>query len=102
MSETAWIPILPASRKADAWAAVEAITRAVATEDYKEPDSRVHCGEDDAMLYAYLAVARSDFSWAAQATGRLNAVIDEVGEQSRYLGLYGGICGLGWAVQHIS
>jgi hypothetical protein len=101
MSQTAWIPILTSSRKADAWAAVEAITRAVVEGD-SEPDARGHLGEDDALLLAYLAAARSDLSRATQATHRLNAVIDEAAEQNRHTGLHGGLCGLGWTIEHIS
>jgi hypothetical protein len=103
MSDTAWIPILTSSGlKADACAAVEAVTRAVVEGDYTDPDGRGHGGEEEALLYAYLAAARSDLSRATQATERLNAVIDEAAEQSRHAGLYGGLCGLGWTVEHVS
>ena len=84
-----------------AWDAIDAVAKAIVERDYE--GARGVRGEDDALLYAYLAVARSDESWAERATDRLNAAIDTASQEGhRWLGLYGGLSGLGWTVEHVS
>ena len=95
-----WIPILTSSNGVSAaWAGIEAVTQAILDGDY---GPRASQGEDDALLYAYLAAARADESWAVRATDRLNATIDETASAERSLSLYRGLCGLGWTVEHVS
>ncbi len=99
-----WVPILsPASAAAAAARdAVDAIAQAVTERSYP-PGRRLGRGEEEALLYAYLAVARGDLAWAGRATERLNEVIDQAAEQkTRWLALYGGLCGLGFTVEHLS
>jgi len=102
-----WSPILsPESRTAAlAWDSIDAIAQAVVTRDYKptaQDKLRGHNYYEEALLYAYLAVARNDLEWASRATESLNLAIERVAENAGYLGLYGGITGLGWTVEHVS
>jgi hypothetical protein len=57
---------------------------------------------DEALLFAYWGFARNEPVWADRAIERLNTAIENAPALSRYLGLYGGLCGLGWVVQHLS
>ncbi len=95
-----WVPILTSSSGVSAaWEGIEAVAEALVQGDYQRGRAR---GEDDALLYAYLAAARSDESWAVRATEQLNATIDQAASDPGRLGLYGGLCGLGWTVEHVS
>jgi lantibiotic biosynthesis protein len=95
---TGWVPILTSSSGATAaWAGIDAVVQAIVAGDYELPKGR---GDADALLFAYLAAARSDESLAVRATDRLNATIAQA--PSHWLGLYGGLCGLAWTVEHVS
>lgn len=106
-SSAIWAPILlPESPIAVlAWDSIDAIAQAVMARDYK-PTTQGNLREnnyyEEALLYGYLAVARHDLEWANRATERLNLAIERVAENGGYLGLYGGITGLGWTVEHVS
>lgn len=101
-----WSPILASSDKiaAPAQEAVEAIANSLLARDYELCGQKIrsHCTYEEALLYGYLALARNDVAWAARATERLNQAIDEAAQQSGYLGLFGGLSGLGWTVEHLS
>lgn len=101
-----WFPILSSSDKIAAFAgeAVEAIVNSLIARDYEPGGQKAprHCTYDEALLYGYLALARNDLAWAARAAERLNQAIDEVARQFGYLGLFGGLSGLGWTVEHLS
>jgi hypothetical protein len=96
-----WTPIVaPSDTLATAaWDAVDAIANSIVNGAYAHTE-RAHRGEDDALLYAYLSVIRNDPKWGERAIEVLNREI----EHARYrpLGLYSGICGLGWVVEHVS
>ncbi|MFZ0771836.1 MAG: lanthionine synthetase C family protein [Candidatus Sulfotelmatobacter sp.] len=101
-----WSPILSSSDNIllPAREAVDAIAHAVMAKDY-EPGKRETFRDsmyEEALLYGYLAVARNDLGWATRATERLNQAIDAANQQTGYLGLFGGLTGLGWTVEHIS
>src|SRR5215469_1636681 len=101
-----WSPILSSSDEnaARAEEAVEAIANSVFAKDYasRGQEARRHCSYEEALLYGYLALARNEFAWVARATERLNQSIDEAALQSGYMGLFGGLAGLGWIVEHVS
>lgn len=103
---TQWSPILASSDKIaiSAREAVNAIVNSLMAKDY-EPrrQQRVeHPTYEEALLYGYLALAQNDFDWAIRATECLNQAIDEAAQQFRALGLFGGVSGLGWTVEHLS
>jgi lantibiotic biosynthesis protein len=101
-----WTPIL--SRQSDlgtqAWDAVQAIAQAMADKNYEVPAGQHRRSRtyEEALLYGYLAVALDDLGWANRATECLNEAIDEVAQSGNYPGLFGGLTGLGWTVEHIS
>ena len=63
---------------------------------------RPHRLYDEALLFAYLAVARDDERLLDLTGERLNLATEKIRRSARGLGLYGGICGLAWTVQHLS
>lgn len=101
-----WAPILsPTSKTAAlAWDSINAIAQAVVAKDYglTAQEKLLERGYDEALLYGYLAVARNDVEWANRATASLNQAIERVTQGSVYLGLFGGVTGLGWTVEHLS
>jgi hypothetical protein len=104
-SMTQWSAILSKSDKLAVAAreAVDAISKSVITQDYKSTGRRVvfDSAYEPALLYGYLAISQNDLNWAIRATECLNHAIDEA-TQSAYLGLFGGLAGLGWTVEHLS
>jgi hypothetical protein len=102
---TQWSAILSSSdkRAPAASEAVDAIAQSLVAQDYEQPAAKIISDHtyEQALLYGYLAVSRNDLTWAARATECLNRAIDEAG-QSGYLGLFGGLTGLGWTVDHLS
>lgn len=82
---------------------VEGIARAIKHMDDKlSMSAKRHYIYEDALLYAYLAMARKDLVWAEHATECLNFAIDEETKRPGAVGLFGGISGLGWTVEHLS
>jgi lantibiotic biosynthesis protein len=96
---TPWHPILSSNSTASAWSAIEAIASAVSRNAYRinvavdRPDSQ-------AVLFGYMAAIRNDAAWETRATDALNQAIESA-EARRTRGLYGGLCGIGWAVEHV-
>jgi hypothetical protein len=101
---SSWIPIInPSSRLAErAWEAIHAICAAI--EDHQRDSvqgSRVR--HEISLLYGYLALACRNQEWLDRAVSHLNTCIQrDTASLSRRLGLYGGLCGLGWTVEHLS
>jgi lantibiotic biosynthesis protein len=100
-----WAPILSLSHDtgARAMAAVEGISQALIQQDYEppSPEFRRTRNCEEPLLYGYLARARGDRDWFDRTAQHLNAAIDR-GSSLTDCGLYGGVCGLGWTVEHIS
>jgi hypothetical protein len=101
-----WVPLLSDSDETTALAseAVDSIAQSLINHDYvigKEASYHYRPYED-ALLYAYLALARDDIHWAHRAAECLNSAIDRADEETGYLGLFGGLAGLGWTLEHIS
>lgn len=111
-----WTPLLSSDEPLTvaARAAVEAIVQAVdgaiadaeaalvaspaAIRASASPMSRV----DVSLLYAYLALSDDARRWGTSATTQLNVAIDGAPNPTPYLGLHGGLAGLGWTVEHLS
>jgi hypothetical protein len=100
-----WDPVL--SRQSDlgahAWEVIEAIADALRDKSYdvgvERSFSQIYEG---ALLYSYLAIALDDLEWANRAAERLNQAIDNTAQSAGFLGLFGGLTGLGWTVEHVS
>jgi len=101
-----WTPVLSRQSElgAQAWDAIHSIAQAVLEKDYAlpAPQRRASRSYEEALLYGYLAAALDDLEWASRATECLNQAIDDVSQSAGYLGLFGGLTGLGWTVEHIS
>jgi len=101
---TAWSPILLPESKTAARArdAIKAITQAVTDYELSAPEKRRELSYQAALLYGYLAVIHNDLEWADRAVESLNLAIDQAAQQPGSLGLFGGLTGLGWTVEHLS
>lgn len=101
-----WKPIISSECEFGqrAWDAATAITQAVLRGDYPPAieTKRLHQSEAEALLFAYRSLVLGESDWADLAVERLNSSIETAQNRSNYLGLYGGLCGIGWHVQHIS
>lgn len=102
-SLTAWAPIFSPTSKTATYArdAVVAIAKAIIEKDYDVGAKRRMAACEEGLLYGYLAVAHDDRAWAIRATESLNHAIDETNSAFDYPGLFGGLTGLGWTVEHI-
>jgi hypothetical protein len=96
-----WIPILSGDVAAQAWQAVDAVAGAIFEGDYAQ-EQRRHRVEEDAVLFTYLAAARGEPVWARRAAERLNVAIEGASRRRGWLGLYGGLCGMGFTLEHLS
>jgi hypothetical protein len=102
-----WTVLLPPDHPLtpSAWEAVAAIA-----DDIKQQDpqlaspSRPPSSYEPSLLYAYLALAGQGDPeiWRNLAITSLNAAIERAGEMRRHLGLFGGLAGLGWTIEHLS
>jgi hypothetical protein len=105
-SPAPWKPLLPPGGKAHdaAWDAVMAVAQSLLRRDYPSVKGRTwFSGASDALLFSYLSIATGDSEWLERAVERLNFTIERAALQFRpELGLYGGVSGLGWIIEHIS
>ena len=86
-----------------AWEAITNIANAVHDGTYPPLSARrPHWQYEDPLLYAYLALAQDDQVWLDRTVESLNSAISHAAKLHRYLELFGGVCGLGWSVAHIS
>src|SRR5690349_7195297 len=84
-----------------AWESVETISQAIVAQNYPHA-SRPHALWEDGLLFGYLALCRNDSDWVDHTAERLNASIDLAQRSDAYLGLSGGLSGLGWTIEHTS
>lgn len=94
-----WSPILAARDDLACRAkdAVEAIAASINTRSFT--GNLRPTGWEEALLYGYLAITHRDERWAEEAANHLNS---EVALPPWYFGLYGGLCGMGWVMEHLS
>ena len=101
-----WMPVLSRESElgAQVWDSILAIAQALADKKYEMavPGRSLSRSYEEALLYGYLGVALDDLGWASRATECLNQAIDQAAQETGYLGLFGGLTGLGWTVEHIS
>jgi hypothetical protein len=99
-----WKPILPESSETAkrAWEAVTGVLHLLPPGGSKGSHERVdpYRAYEHALLSAYVGIATNDRHELESAVERLNVSIQFAASQRR-LGLFGGLCGLGWTVQHI-
>jgi hypothetical protein len=100
MNTMNWVPIIPSSSDLGVrcWSTAGAIATSLLNDD--------HAGKrclsyEEALLFGYLALAANDNRWAAAALERLNAAIAAAASMAGCR-LFGGLCGLGWTVDHLS
>jgi len=99
-----WNPLLPPEHRLTetAWTSIEAITHAIIRNDYpKSTSTRVVRPYEAPLLYGYLAAVHNDDTWGARAVTALNEAISSIGMYRANIGLFGGVCGLGWTLEHI-
>lgn len=98
-----WRPVLEPDLQQQAWEAVDAIAGALSQPAVKDDGGRrAYQLANQAMLHAYLGVARSSESSQEVARQLLEAAIDAVGETQMTPALYGGFTGVAWVVEHLS
>jgi hypothetical protein len=91
-----WEPVVTSSAvRAAATDAIDAVVHAAVS----RREGRVP--EHDALMFAYLSLARRDSGLSESASERVNEAIDAASE-ARHMGLHGGLAGLGWIVEHIA
>ncbi|MBV9762785.1 MAG: lanthionine synthetase C family protein [Acidobacteriaceae bacterium] len=99
----AWTAIVPESAPLArrVWEAIDGITEAVVESegDLARPRTVQH---ESALLYGYLGLVRQDPTWLERAAERLNLAIEDAEELASSHALFGGVTGLGWAIEHLS
>ena len=97
-SDRPWGGILPTHLRKSAIQSVTEIATALS-------GTHVHrSGYDQwsaALLFAYLALKHPAQAWQDRAVRTLNGAIDRLSSESSGPALYGGVAGVGWAVQHV-
>jgi lantibiotic biosynthesis protein len=101
-----WTPILPPA-SALARRATEsamAVVEALSCDEAPPPGWREWRYCQEALLYGYLARLGDDDRWRNRALERLNDAITGTSNGGRVpsLALHGGLCGMGWVVEHLS
>ena len=102
-----WAPILCSFGDIErrAWESIHAIAQDIAERRYRRGStahSPEHSSHEDAILLAYMAQAYCSREWDTSCVSRLNDAITDNAAQMSHLGLFGGVCGIGWAVEHVS
>lgn len=92
-----WVPILANTDVTRSfWQSVESLIQS--------DETYLQCSDCDfelPLLCAYLARARNDLGLLTHGICRLN-VATQAMFQETYCGLYSGLCGLGWTIDHLS
>jgi len=96
-----WEPILADQLRIRALEAVFAIAADLERINGRETAMQLF---DTSLLLAYLARYEPSSKWRVSAIGHLNCAIELLadGQESRILGLFNGVCGCGWIIEHIS
>jgi len=100
-----WTPIIsPSDILAEpAWRAAGAVVEAIFQKDYSVPSAPKQTPSFEApLLYLFWGLGRGEPVWIERAVDELNCAIGDVSLWTNFLGLHGGLCGLGWVVQHVS
>lgn len=99
-----WVPILSGDSAIRAREAVDAIADALVSRNFvlEGRSAGRWSVYEEALFFGYMAAAYPETEWADRAVESLNAAIDKANETAGYLGLHGGLSGLGWTVEHLS
>jgi hypothetical protein len=101
VSISSWRPILPHALIADARSAICAIAEDVLASGIDTHTSAVL--SDFAVLFGYMSQVENSEKWRRIATNYLERSIEKAsGIHGGWLGLYGGMCGVGWSVEHLT
>lgn len=106
MHNTKWAPILPPSSELArrAWESINAIADEILEQRYVHADNLLHghAVYEDAVLLAYMARRGDGVNWRIACLDRLNRAIEQSVSTISHFALFGGMCGLGWTVEHLS
>src|SRR5260370_27054381 len=102
MPSQLWRPVLDPDLEQQAWEAIDAISGARDRPVEGEGGRRAYQIANQAMLHAYLGVARSSDASQEVARQLLEVAIDAVGDTQMTPALYGGFTGVAWVVEHLS
>ena len=99
-----WTPILTGETARRGWQAVEAVSQALLS---RNDAAQTHattpqCCYENALLCRYLAAATNEQHWVNRAHTFLNEAIDDAQSLVPSLGLFAGLGGLGWTIEHLS
>lgn len=98
---SSWEPILSDALVADSRSALEAIVEDVCGLDV-ETQSPAILG-DAALLFGYMSLIEGSDKWQQLSFEYLERAIEKTSaSHGMWPGLYGGICGVGWTVEHLS
>src|SRR5579863_5127715 len=98
-----WVPILSGDSATRAREAVDAIADALVSRNFvlEGRSAGRWSVYEEALFFGYMAAAYPKAEWTDRAVESLNAAIDKANETAGYLGLHGGLSGLGWTVEHL-
>lgn len=98
-----WQPVADPFTGRRCWSAIEEIERALAEHMELDEDPLLASGQPgQALFFAYLDAARKGSDAADRALDALGRSIDALAERELLPTLYTGICGIGWAVEHLT
>jgi lantibiotic modifying enzyme len=101
-----WTPILPPDSLAASRAheAIAEFSRAISQGDYPPLIAKKfkHRNYEEPILYGYLALAYDTAEWRELTADHLNTAIESAPSLRNSLALFGGLCGLGWVVEHFA
>lgn len=100
-----WVPLIPPSdpMAGRAWQSINAILTDVLEQRYlSNALPWIHSPYEDSILFAYMALGTSDPIWRERCIDRLNKAMEQSTGVVATVSLFGGLCGLGWTVEHIS
>jgi hypothetical protein len=97
-----WRPVLVGDLAARARAVVDEIAEALDGERTWSIDPSLGDGQlGRALLFGYLARARREPRWSVRAIVVLNQVVERLNGQPIDESLFGGVAGVGWAIEHL-
>lgn len=102
-----WQPILDPEDRQSCWNAVEEIERALLEAVAEAPDADVNPNlgaglAGRALFFAYFDAVREDEEAGDQAVELIGRSIEALSHQTLLPSLYGGFCGVGWVVEHLT
>lgn len=102
-----WQPILDPEYRQPCWDAIEQIERALleSPPDAASADVNPNLGSGisgRALFFAYFDAVRQDSAAGDHAIELLGQSIDALSQQTLSPSLYGGFCGVGWVIEHLT